>query len=527
MTATDVEGKKEDVERRSQDTEERLTRPPAHITDRVAAWFDSRIGLSYPFLRDAPAYSINPFYWLGALTVVAFVIQGVTGIMMMLYYVPSPEQAYSSTLFIFQNVSYGRFLETVHLYTAYAMILLAFMHMMRGYFVSVYKKPREAMWVVGMIMGFVTLGFGFTGYLLPWTVVSKSATDVGVGMLGALPQPFSAFLEFLVEGANGDAGVILRFYDLHVVVLPAILLLLLVTKMYMLEAHGIAEPPGGIQNLPPSKKKLIPIFPDVTFYLVELAAFFGSVILLISALFPLTLPPEYTPQLAAQYVSQPDWYFLWVYQILKMQVFETAGLPVAMSIVTLIFVVLVLLPFIDRGEERRIGKREKFVTLGAIFVAEVVGLSIWGELTPGQIIPTEEGVLVLGGIAILVTLGSVVLYRLLGRASVVAKKTGAAPKQIPSPTTAPLSRSATLWTTGTFAALLGLGTLAIGGSINSAVTLVVAGLSLPVVESFLLSLAGLSVAVCGIVYLLYRLELNSGSLKRHVRVLEVGWKNKN
>src|SRR5579872_5490373 len=282
--------------------------------EKIAAWFDSRFGLSYPFLRDAPAYSINPFYWLGALTVVAFIIQGVTGVMMMLYYVPSPTQAYSSTLHIFQNVSYGRFLETVHLYTAYAMILLAFMHMMRGYFVSVYKKPREGMWLIGMIMGFVTLGFGFTGYLLPWTVVSKSATDVGVGMISALPQPFSSFLKFLIVGASGDAGVILRFYDLHVVVLPAVLLLLLFMKMYMLEAHGIAPPPSGLESLPENKKKSVPIFPDVTFYLVELAAFFGAVMLLISAVFPLNLPPEYTPQAAAQFTAQPDWYFLWIYQ---------------------------------------------------------------------------------------------------------------------------------------------------------------------------------------------------------------------
>ena len=93
---------------------------------------------------------------------------------------------------------YGRFLETVHLYTAYAMIVLAFMHMMRGYFVSVYKKPREVMWLVGMGMGFVTLLFGFTGYLLPWTVVSKSATDVGTGMMSALPQPLSSFITFLI-----------------------------------------------------------------------------------------------------------------------------------------------------------------------------------------------------------------------------------------------------------------------------------------------------------------------------------------
>ena len=489
--------------------------------ERLVGWFDSRLGLSYPFLRDAPAYSVNPFYWLGALTVIAFVIQGITGIMMMLYYVPSPTQAYSSTQFIFKTVSYGRFLETVHLYTAYAMIVLAFMHMMRGYFVSVYKKPREMMWIIGMVMGFVTLGFGFTGYLLPWTVVSKSATDVGVGMITALPQPFSSFLTFLVVGASGDSGVLLRFYDLHVVVLPAILLLLLVMKMYMLEAHGISEPMRGLENLPEKKKRLVPIFPDVTFYLVELAALFGSAILLISALFPLTLPPEYTPTLASQYVSQPDWYFLWVYQVLKFAVFEKAGLPVALSVVTLIFIVLILLPFIDRSETKKIGKRIKFVTLGAIFVGEVTILSIWGELTPGQIIPNEEGALVLGGTALLVSLGSVAMYKLLQRASTVGKKAGTV---VQRPSAQPLTRSASLWTAASFALLLGMATFAIGSSISLVVDLMVGIWTSLVIVSLAISIALLAIAVIGIVYFLYRLELNSGYLKRRVRAFEVGWR---
>jgi len=98
-------------------------------------WIDTRLGLSHPLLRPVPRYAINPLYWLGALTVVAFVIQGVTGMIMMLYYIPNPMEAFPSTQYIFQSVFYGRFLESVHLYTAYAMIMLAFMHMMRGYFV--------------------------------------------------------------------------------------------------------------------------------------------------------------------------------------------------------------------------------------------------------------------------------------------------------------------------------------------------------------------------------------------------------
>lgn len=499
--------------------------------ERLAGWFDSRLGLSYEMLRPAPQYSINPFYWLGALAVVAFVIQGVTGVMMMLYYVPSPSQAYATTMYIFQNVSYGTFLETVHLYTAYAMIMLTFMHLMRGYFVSVHKKPREAMWIVGMLMGFVTLGFGFTGYLLPWTIVSKSATDVGLGMVQVLPTQLSSFLTFLLVGTGGDSAELLRFYDLHVVVLPAILLVLLGAKMYMLEAHGVAEPVTGLQSpLPEKKKRPIPIFPDVSFYLFELAAIFGAAMLLISVAFPLKLAPEYSAALAGQYTAQPDWYFLWIYQILKMSAFEEAGLPVALSAITLIFVVLILLPFIDRGETRAIAKRMKYVTLGAIFVAEVVVLTIWGFLTPGRVIPNEQAAVALGGTALLVTLGSAILYRILlgglrkAGAPVPSSAGAGSPSSIGLGSSSQAAlRSASVWTAGSFVGLVTLGTFSISSSIDAVTGLAMHGLSSLFLWSLALALAGLLASVAGTAYLLYRLDLPNGRIRRRVRAFELGW----
>ena len=498
---------------------------------RLAGWFDSRLGLSHPFLRPAPSYAISPFYWLGALAVVAFVIQAVTGMLMMLYYVPDPSpaagstvaQAYASTQYIFQNVSYGRFLETVHLYTAYAMIMLVFMHMMRGYFVSVHRKPREIMWVTGMAMGFVTLGLGFTGYLLPWTVVSKSATDVGAGMITALPQPFSSFLTFLVVGGGGDAATLLRFFDLHVVVLPAILLVLLVVKMYMLEAHGISEPVTGPEALPEAKKKPIPIFPSVSYNLAELAALFGSAMLLISALFPLTLPPVYSATTAGQYVAQPDWYFLWIYQVLKISAFEangplqSYGLPVALGIVTLIFVLLVALPFVDRSETSRISRRPMFVTLGLILVAEIGVLTIWGSLTPGRAIPDEQAALVLGGTALAVVIITLMSYRLLFRRITGRLRNGTTPSE-------PTERRPGMWVAAALIFLLGFGTLATGSVIGAFAALVEGGATTWVLPDLIISAALLAVAAFAMMFLLYRLDLGSGTIRRHVKALEVGWR---
>lgn len=479
---------------------------------RLAAWVDTRLGLTYPLLRPAPKYSINPFYWLGALTVVAFLIQGVTGIMMMLYYIPSPSDAFSSTQYMLQNVNYGRFLQTVHLYTAYAMIMLAFMHMMRGYFVSVYKKPREIMWVVGMVMGFVTLGFGFTGYLLPWTVVSKSATDVGIGIIDVLPGTISSFLTFLIVGAGGDATELLRFYDLHVVVLPAALLVLLTVKMYMFETHGIAEPTTG----PPIDQKAsrsLPIFPDVTIYLLGLAAMFGSAMLLISAIFPLSLPPEYSPQLAAQFTAQPDWYFLWIYQILKISAFEGSGLPVALGLVTLILVALFALPFIDRGYSRRMAERPIFVTVGLIFIGELFLLAYWGLESPGQVIPTDEAALLIVAIALLVGDCSFALYTVLGQRGAPSP----APREKVSKT------HGRFRTALAFVLLISGGAIAIGASLNAIVDVFLYGTSASRLVQLGLSTGFLGIVAFSTVFLMYRMELAGTSLKRRFDWLEIGW----
>jgi quinol-cytochrome oxidoreductase complex cytochrome b subunit len=480
---------------------------------KLVGWFDSRLGLSYPLLKPVPQFSINPFYWLGALTVVAFLIQGVTGMVMLLYYVPTPTQAYSSTLFIFQSVYFGQFLETIHLYTAYAMIMLAFLHMMRGYFVSVHKKPREVMWVVGMLMGFVTLGFGFTGYLLPWTVVSKSGTDVGVGMISALPQPVSSFITFLVVGSGGDAGQILRFFDLHIVILPVVLILLLFAKMYMLEAHGVAEPVTGTGLSKVSK--LFPIFPDVTLYLLELAALFGAGMLIISVLFPIRIAPEYTPALAGTITAQPDWYFLWIYQILKISVFEGNNLPIALTLVTLILGGLVVLPFIDRSKKRRILERPVYVALGAVLATEIAVLAVWGLLTPGKIIQFGQAVLVLGGTAALVGLSTFGSIRFLSRRAGTSR---------PGPGNATV-RTAQFRVGLAMIVALGVGALGIGVAIDSIVAMAMAGPSLIELSRLTMSLLFLAAASAFSVYLAYRMNLGTSPIRKRVAILEAGWAN--
>ncbi len=364
------------------------------------------MGLTTNVLQPVPEYSMNPFYWLGALTVIAFTLQVLTGLLMLLYYVPTTDQAYSSTLYIIKYVPLGWLIETVHLYGGYSMILLAFLHMFRGYFASVHKKPREMMWVVGMLMGLITLGFGLTGYLLPWTVVSKSATDVSIGMLSFLPSLIAPIVTFLVAGTGSNAAELTRFFDLHVVVLPAGLLALLAAKLYMFEAHG----PAG-SSTEAKESKVLPWFPNVFLYLAMIGSAFIAMIIMASAMFPRSLPPEFTPQAASNYVPQPEWYFLWIYQVLKFASFEGSGIYYALGSVTIIVVGIVLLPFIDRSPERNPLSRPLFVTVGLVLIAELVALTVWGYFTPGQVIPDSQALVITVGIALVIVVISALTYR--------------------------------------------------------------------------------------------------------------------
>jgi|SRR5579875_779742 quinol-cytochrome oxidoreductase complex cytochrome b subunit len=379
-----------------------------HPVSRLINFFDERIGFSKTFLRPPPVHTLNPFAWLGALAVLAFFAQGITGVLMMLYYVPTPDSAYQSTTNVIQKIPMGSLLETFHLYMAYAMILIVFMHLMRNYFSSVGKKPRELMWVVGFIMGVLTLGQALTGYLLPWSVLSKSATDVFIGTLGVLPPQLFLPVKYLLTGTGSDAQELFHFFVFHTVVIPFTLFILIVLKIYMYEIHGHAPPASGMKE---GQERAVPFFWDATWYMLMIGAAFVAIVIVVSSIFPLSLPPEYTPQAAAQAVVQPDWYFLWLYQVLKFQFFAGPNEPLAITLITLFFIVLALIPFIDRKNERDPMKRPWYVTLGAIMVAEIVVLTVWGYLTPGQNAPTGQVIEVMGGTAAIVILIFMLAYR--------------------------------------------------------------------------------------------------------------------
>ncbi len=390
--------------------------------DKLVDWFDVKFGFAKTPLKPIPDFAMNPIYWLGLLLAVTFGLQAATGIFMLLYYVPTPTQAYSSTASVISSVPLGSLVETIHLYGAYAMILLTFLHLVRNYFGSAHKGDRDLMWLAGIVLGVIVIGFGVTGYLLPWTVISKSASDVAIGFLNFFPIGIANLGKFVAVGSGSDASELTTFLHIHTVFLPLALIAFLGLKIYMYEVHGPAYVPAYGK---PKSDKMHSWFPKVFLYAVMLFSVYIAILLAIASLFPLVLPPAYSATTAGTIIVQPDWYLLWLYQLLKIQIFEGSAAVYVLVAVLIFGVLLFLMPFYDRSKRRNLSQRPVFATIGSILIVELITLTIWGYMTPGRIIPNYQAVLVLFGFAAGTAVAVLSVYRLV-------EKKKAANSQAPS-----------------------------------------------------------------------------------------------
>jgi cytochrome b6 len=209
-------------------------------------WLDERFDLSEPlekFLRKpVPKHAIRWYFCLGGITFFLFVVQGTTGILLSLYYRPTPEHAYESILFIMNNVRFGWLVRSIHSWSASLMVATCIGHMVRVYVTGSYKNPRELNWVVGMMLGILTLGFGFTGYLLPWDQRAFWGSTVGSEILGTVPWVGKTLLALLRGGQDVTGLTLVRFYGGHVLVLPSLMLIFLVLHFIIVRRQGISGP---------------------------------------------------------------------------------------------------------------------------------------------------------------------------------------------------------------------------------------------------------------------------------------------
>jgi cytochrome b6 len=307
--------------------------------------------------KTVPQHRLSIWYFFGGMTLFFFLVQVTTGILLLLYYRPSSSEAYESVAFIMTRVPFGWLMRSIHAWSANLMIGTLFAHMASVVFLHAYRRPRELTWVTGVLVLFITLGFGFSGYLLPWNELAFFATRVGTDIAGVVPVVGERLVFFLRGGSDVTGGTLTRFFGAHVAVLPAITTVLIGAHLLLVQFHGMSVPPSIEEELragtqPPRSMPFIPHFAlrDLFAWTVALALLAG-----LAAFFPWELGRKADPFAAAPAGIRPEWYFLWMFQPLKYApatVFGINGELLVVGPVAVGALLLLVLPFVDPNTPR-------------------------------------------------------------------------------------------------------------------------------------------------------------------------------
>lgn len=340
------------------------------LKERLINWIEHRTGLESAvknFLyEDIPASS-GWHQVFGSVALFLFLLQAFTGLLLAFNYAPTPGEAYNSLKYILSELTAGSLIRGLHHWGASLMIVVVMLHMTQVFLYGAYKKPREATWMIGVLLLMLTLAFGLTGYLLPWDNRAYWGTVVATQIAAKAPL-LGPYLTRLL-GSDGSIGVVTfaRFFSLHVLLLPALTSFMIVLHVYLVRKHGVAPSPldqGATKKFFPEQ-----VFKDT---LAIFAAFVTLLVMAIVAKVPLENLADPTD---TAYIPRPDWYFLFLFQMLKifegpLEVFGTAVLP-ALAIIGLLAV-----PFVDRGEVLRLTQRTAAICLVALAVIGWTGLTV-------------------------------------------------------------------------------------------------------------------------------------------------------
>ena len=338
-------------------TQPTTTQPSA--IEKVFAFVDERVGLKTlqaKMLNEPVPGGSRWAYVFGSVLLFIFIMQAVTGVLLMFYYVPTADHAYASTQYIIHNVDYGWFLLGYHFWGSTAMVVCVFAHMSQVFLWGAYKKPRELVWLIGLALFGVVMGFGFTGYLLPWDQRAYWATTVGVEIMDKTPLLGDFMARFLKGGATPGQMTLSRFFVIHVMVLPAALMGLAGLHVFLFRKAGPAGPfRGSVEEI---KAKTDYFFPrQIWKDMVGMVLVF-LIICSLAIWEPVVLLEEAAPD-PGDYHPEPEWYFLFLFQLLRLKVFagEFGQFLGAIALPGAFMALLAALPFIDRSPERNIFKR--------------------------------------------------------------------------------------------------------------------------------------------------------------------------
>ncbi len=316
---------------------------------------------------------------LGSLSLLLFISQTLTGVLLLMYYRPTPDEAHASIQYITGKVHFGWLYRQVHAWGATLMILFVLLHMTRTYFSGAYKKPRELTWVTGVFIFIVVIMFGFTGYLLPWNQIAFWATTVGTESANKVPI-IGGWLEYFLRGGDAVGGETLsRFFVVHVIILPWILAPLIIVHLVLMRLNNLAtlEPVG--EEKPLLAEHGIPFFPVHVVKEGVVVVLLFAVLVTLSVLRPWEIGEPANPLLTPEHIK-PEWYFLPSYQLLKY--FEGPyGAIVGIFACSVPFVLLLFWPFIDRNKYRHPRKRPLALGFGLVGLVAALFLGFLGHIS--------------------------------------------------------------------------------------------------------------------------------------------------
>lgn len=333
-------------------------------------WLDQRTGLPSGvrnFLGEEIPASSGWHQVFGSVALFLFLTQAATGILLALNYAPTPGDAYNSLKFIVTELTGGRLIRGLHHWGASMMVVVVVLHMVQVFVWGAYKKPREATWMVGVVLLLLTLAYALTGYLLPWDNKAYWGTVVTTQIASSAPGAGPYVLRLM--GAENGVGAITfaRFYTVHVLLLPPATMLLVLLHVFLVRKHGVAPVPGD-ETKP--RKRFYPeqVFRDTAAIFIAFSILFAMAVAVRVPLGRLADPTD------TSYIPRPEWYFLFLFQLLK---YMQGPLEILASVVlpTVAILALMLVPFIDRSSVTRVAKR------GVAFVVVVLAALGWTSLT--------------------------------------------------------------------------------------------------------------------------------------------------
>lgn len=344
----------------------------------IRRWLDARYPtatiadvLAHQAHKPLPDH-VSWWHTFGSLALFLLVNQFVTGVLLMVYFRPTAADAFESVRFISVRAQFGWLIRGLHARGADLMIVVLTLHAFRTFWMGAYKRPREATWVVGVLILAVMLAFGFTGSLLPWNQLAYWATTVGTEVAGALPLMGESFKMLLRGGEGVSEETLGRFYLAHVVILPWVIVPLVGLHLVLVRWQGITprEPVGQERPLEPGRA--IPFWPHHALRELTVFPLFLLALLAIVVWFPAEVGEKADP-LRTPPGIKPEWYFLPAYQVLK-YVPKLAGVLV----VQLPILCLLLWPFLDRTPARAARERPWSATIGVVALLATIVLGVLG-----------------------------------------------------------------------------------------------------------------------------------------------------